>query len=117
MLASLQRVVSWLRAGYPQGIPDADFVPLLAVLRRRLTDEEARQLGDELVAKGLVPADKIDVGAGYLSITNELPSHEEILRVADRLRSAGWDIDVDELEGRDEQGEPPSGADGPDDRS
>ena len=26
-------VVGWLRAGYPYGVPEADYVPLLAVLR------------------------------------------------------------------------------------
>ena len=30
----------WLKGGYPHGIPEADYVPLLAVLRRRLTEEE-----------------------------------------------------------------------------
>lgn len=64
MNAYLQRVVDWLRAGYPNGVPDTDYQPMLALLRRRLTDEEVAELGDELVRNGLVPADRIDVGVG-----------------------------------------------------
>ena len=33
------RVVAFLRAGYPQGVPATDYVPLIALLRRRLSDD------------------------------------------------------------------------------
>lgn len=92
MLSYLERVVNWLRVGYPQGVPDGDYIPLLALLRRRLSDEECVHLGQELVRRGLVPADKVDVGVGYIRITDELPSHDELQRVMDRLREAGWQI-------------------------
>ena len=32
MLAPIQRIVDWLRAGYPNGIPERDYVPLFALL-------------------------------------------------------------------------------------
>ena len=95
MLAPIQRIVDWLRAGYPNGIPERDYVPLFALLRRRLSDEEARQLGEELVARGLVPADRIDVGVGYLRLTDELASDGELRRVSQVLREAGWDVSDD----------------------
>lgn len=95
MLAPIQRIVDWLRAGYPNGIPERDYVPLFALLRRRLSDDEARQLGEELVARGLVPADRIDVGVGYLRITDELASDDELRRVSQLLREAGWDVSDD----------------------
>ena len=82
MHPALQRVAAWLRAGYPQGIPDADYVPLLAILRRRLSEEETRELGDQLVRDGIVPADRIDVGVGFLKITDELASESEVKRVS-----------------------------------
>jgi hypothetical protein len=40
----LSAVVDWLRAGYPQGIPERDYVPLLALLARRLTAEKLLRL-------------------------------------------------------------------------
>lgn len=95
MLAPIQRIVDWLRAGYPNGIPERDYVPLFALLRRRLSDDEARQLGEELVARGLVPADRIDVGVGYLRLTDELASDGELRRVSQVLREAGWDVSDD----------------------
>ncbi len=97
MLPALQNVVEWLRAGYPQGIPDKDYLPLFALLRRRLSDEETAELGHELVANGIVPADRVDVAVGYLRITDELPSAEELQRVSGVLRDAGWDISDEPL--------------------
>lgn len=109
----LQRVVNWLRAGYPQGIPDSDFVPLFALLRRRLTEDEARELAADLVAKGLIAPDKIDVAVGYLRITDELASHDELVRIIDHLRESGWEIRDEPLDA-DEPGAPVE--DGVDDR-
>ncbi|WP_226346298.1 DUF3349 domain-containing protein [Agilicoccus flavus] len=98
----LQRVVDWLRAGYPQGIPEADYIPLFALLRRRLSDEEARQLAAGLVEKGLITPDKLDVAVGYLRITDELAGDDELARVVDHLRAYGWEIrDWPDTLGRD----------------
>jgi len=36
----LKRILGWLRAGYQEGIPGQDYVPLLEVLHRQLTDAE-----------------------------------------------------------------------------
>ena len=33
-MSRIERIVNWLKGGYPQGIPEADYVPLLAVLAR-----------------------------------------------------------------------------------
>lgn len=99
MLPTLQRVVDWLRAGYPQGIPDADYIPLFALLQRRLSDDEIRDLSNELVEKGIVPADRVDVAVGYLKRADELPSEDELERVSELLRKAGWEI-TDEVRPR-----------------
>jgi hypothetical protein len=39
----LNRVVAWLRRGYPSGVPEHDYIALLALLRRRLTDDPFRE--------------------------------------------------------------------------
>lgn len=92
MIARLHAVVAWLRAGYPHGIPEKDYIPLFALLARRLSDAQARELAQELVADGLVPPGRVDVAAGYLKRTDELPGEEEVRRVADLLHEAGWDV-------------------------
>lgn len=95
-MRGIDRFVAWVRAGYPAGVPERDYIPLMAVLHRRLGDQEVADLGAELAHKGLLPADHIDVGAGILGRTDEVPSPQEMERVADRLRAAGWDITDDD---------------------
>ncbi len=51
MTRFLARIVAWIVAGYPEGVPGPDRVPLLALLRRRLTDDEVRAVVAELVAR------------------------------------------------------------------
>jgi hypothetical protein len=75
------RIVSWLRAGYPAGLPTSDYVPLLALLRRRLADDEVDRIGRELIAEGVTPASRADVGTAIAGVTTELPSDEDVERV------------------------------------
>jgi hypothetical protein len=87
------RVVRWLRAGYPAGLPEQDFVPLVALLRRRLTDTEVAEVGARLAADGALPASRIDVGTAIARVTSELPSDEDIDRVRRSLAEHGWPED------------------------
>jgi uncharacterized protein (DUF2267 family) len=87
------RVVEWLRAGYPSGLPTQDFVPLIALLRRRLTDAEVTQVGHDLVKNGTLPLDRVDVGTAITKVTAELPSEEDIERVRQYLSDHGWPTD------------------------
>ena len=64
----IERMLGWLRAGYPHGIPEADFVPLLGLLQRRLSSEEMQALGERLRAAGLVPANRVDVGVACFAM-------------------------------------------------
>ncbi|MFY9918776.1 MAG: DUF3349 domain-containing protein, partial [Mycobacterium sp.] len=36
----LDNVLGWLRQGYPEGVPPKDYFPLLALLKRSLTEDE-----------------------------------------------------------------------------
>jgi hypothetical protein len=87
------RVVRWLREGYPAGLPEQDFVPLVALLRRRLTDAEVTEVGSRLAEDGSGPASRIDVGAAIARVTSELPSDEDIDRVRRYLAAHGWPED------------------------
>ena len=89
----VSRVVDWLRTGYPSGLPDQDFVPLLALLRRRLTDAEVAEVAHDLEAAGTIPADRVDVGAAIIKITSELPSEQDVERVRAYLEQQGWPTD------------------------
>ena len=89
----ITRVVTWLRAGYPAGLPDQDFVPLMALLRRRLSDAEVTAVGAQLVAAGQLPPSRVDVGTAIARVTSELPSDSDVDRVRRYLVEHGWPDD------------------------
>lgn len=87
----LSSVVSWLRAGYPEGIPATDTFAVLALLTRRLSNDEAVAVAHELTQRG--DFDDIDIGVAITQITDELPSPTDIERVRTRLAAKGWPLD------------------------
>jgi uncharacterized protein YqeY len=89
------RVADWLRAGYPTGLPDRDFVALIALLRRRLTDVEVHAVSQRLVNDGAIPSDRVDIGSAIAKVTSELPSEADIARVRSYLSEHGWPLDFD----------------------
>jgi hypothetical protein len=86
----LNAIIDWLRAGYPDGVPESDYVPLLALLRRRLSDDEVRQIAAELAAAGDIAADKTDIQVMITRVTNEMPSETDASRVQARLEAHAW---------------------------
>ena len=100
----LAKIVAWLNAGYPEGVPGPDRVPLLALLSRRLTNDEVKAVAQELIDRG--EFDHIDIGVLITQITDELPSEDDVDRVRTRLEAKGWPLDDprDENEGPGGQG-------------
>ena len=93
MNSFLTKIVAWLQAGYPDGIPATDRVPLLALLSRRLTNDEVKSVARGLMNRG--EFDHIDIGVLIARLTNELPAPEDVQRVRDRLAAKGWLLDDD----------------------
>ena len=87
------RIVRWLRAGYPAGFPEQDFVPLVALLRRRLSDAEVAEVGARLAAEGDASLSRVDVATAIARVTAELPSDEDVERVRRSLAEHGWPSD------------------------
>jgi len=87
----LSSIVSWLRAGYPEGIPPTDYFPVLALLTRRLSNDEVKAVAHELMQRG--DFDNVDIGVLITQITDELPSSEDVERVRARLAAKGWPFD------------------------
>jgi hypothetical protein len=87
----LTSVVSWLRAGYPEGVPATDTFAVLALLSRRLTNDEVKLVANELMRRG--EFDHIDIGVTITQITDELPAPDDIERVRTRLAAKGWPLD------------------------
>jgi hypothetical protein len=87
----LAKIVAWITAGYPEGVPGPDRVPLLALLKPRLTDDEVKTVARELTNRG--EFDHVDIGVLITQITDELPAPEDIDRVRNRLATKGWPLD------------------------
>ena len=87
----LTSVVNWLRAGYPEGIPPTDYFPVLALLSRRLSNDEVKAVAHELMARG--DFDHVDIGVLITQLTDELPSPADVERVRERLAAKGWPLD------------------------
>jgi Protein of unknown function (DUF3349) len=87
----LAKIVAWLNAGYPDGVPGPDRVPLLALLTRRLSDDEVRAVAQDLIDEGQF--DHVDIGVLITQITDELPTPQDVERVRERLATKGWPLD------------------------
>jgi hypothetical protein len=89
----LGKVVGWLRAGYPQGVPQADYVALFAVLHRHLTDYEVVAIAEELVASN--PDSTIthtEIEQAIARFAMEQPAEDDVARVASHLAAGGWPL-------------------------
>lgn len=83
--------MSWLRAGYPEGVPPTDSFAVLALLARRLTNDEVQAVASELIRRG--EFDQIDIGVVITQFTDDLPSPDDVDRVRARLAAHGWPFD------------------------
>ena len=88
------RVVDWLRAGYPAGVPRQDYVVLLGLLRRKLTDVEVHQIAGEL--SGLAQQGEVITTADVERLVNgatlDAAAEADVARVSAHLASGGWPL-------------------------
>jgi hypothetical protein len=93
-----ESILNWLRAGYPEGVPGPDRVPLLALLRSTpLTEEQIKD-----VVRNITAADSGALGDGEITtdeigefvsdVTHHDAGSENVARVAAKLAAAGWPL-------------------------
>jgi Protein of unknown function (DUF3349) len=92
---AVSKILAFIRAGYPQGVPPTDYYPLLALLRHRLTDDEVGAVAEQLASSGELHAETADISAAITAITTQAPSGEDLNRVRKRLEAIGWTVDSD----------------------
>ncbi|MFV0461208.1 MAG: DUF3349 domain-containing protein [Actinomycetales bacterium] len=122
--ATVTRVLGWLRAGYPQGVPEQDYVALLGILRHRLTEDEvvavASAVRADLNATGqaeaLTPDQAEDeIRTAVHRVVGEEPVEEDVARVSAALAAGGWPLaHVDDPTPFEVAGQPPAAATGAD---
>jgi Protein of unknown function (DUF3349) len=86
----LSSVIAFLRAGYPSGAPRFGYAPVLALLPRRICDDEVATIASTLTGGRRRCIDTADVGAEIIKVTDEMPSPDDIDRVQRRLDALGW---------------------------
>ena len=94
----IKRVLDWLTAGYPKGVPPTERYALIALLHRTLTADEVQQVIAALTAQhsaaledGVITEDEIrDMIA---KVIEDAPSEDDIRKVSARLAAAGWPLE------------------------
>jgi hypothetical protein len=89
------RAVDWLRKGYPTGVPRQDYVALLGLLRRKLTEDEVRQIAQSLAKDSERRNDAISTADIEHMISDTVlqnASDEDIVRVSANLAGGGWPL-------------------------
>jgi hypothetical protein len=89
--AALLKIVNWLRAGYPDGVPEHDYMPLFAVLRHQLSDDEVTLIAAE-PAFSAAPESAAEIKRAASAITRSDIRDVDIARVRSRLAADGWPL-------------------------
>ena len=82
-----QTILHWLRAGYPDGVPQGDYVALLGVLRRSLTPVEleniVRTLAPEL--NGVDPEEAVEHVRQAIAQQTQYAFIAQIMQIQSRM--------------------------------
>lgn len=90
----LQSVLGWLHTVYPDGVSRTDYYPLLALLKRSLSEDQVVQAARSVLIdsdpEGPVTVDQIR--AAIRGTAEKEPTADEINQVAGRLAMVGWPL-------------------------
>lgn len=87
----LNSVIGWLRAGYPEGVPEVDYMPLFALLGSQLRTSDVNAIADELASE-TDPASAEAIRKAIGAITHDKPLDSDVARVRARLAAGGWPL-------------------------
>ena len=89
----LDNVLGWLRRGYPEGVPPKDYFPLLALLKRSLTEEEVVKAAQSILkSNDSETVTEDEIRKAVQAVIDKEPNPQEIHQVAARLASVGWPL-------------------------
>jgi len=87
----LKSIIGWLRAGYPEGVPTVDYIPLFALLGSELTNREVAEIAEELASES-DPTSAGAIRAAIADVTSHQPNDADVARVRARLAAGGWPL-------------------------
>lgn len=88
----LNSIIEWLRAGYPEGVPEHDYMPLFALLGSQLTNEEVYEIA-EVLESSTNPESADSIRKAIAAVTDHHePNDADVARVRARLAAGGWPL-------------------------
>jgi hypothetical protein len=88
-----ESVLNWLHLGYPEGVPPKDYIPVLALLKRSLSEEEVVKAAQHILRQADdAPVTDDQIQRAIREIIEKQPNPEEMHQVASRLASVGWPL-------------------------
>jgi hypothetical protein len=87
----LSKIVGWLRAGYPEGVPEVDYIPLFALLGSQLTNDQVTAIADELADESK-PESADAIRKAITGVTDHQATDADVNRVRARLAAGGWPL-------------------------
>jgi hypothetical protein len=87
----LKQIIGWLRAGYPEGVPSVDYIPLFALLGSHLTEDEVKAIATDLETSA-DPDSAEAIRDAIKNVTHARPKESDIARVRARLAAGGWPL-------------------------
>ena len=88
----LNDIIKWLRAGYPEGVPDVDYIPLFALLGSELTNNDVNAIAEELEHE-TDPQSAEAIRHAIKAVTSQKqPNDADVARVRARLAGGGWPL-------------------------
>jgi hypothetical protein len=87
----LASVINWVRAGYPEGVPDVDYIPLFALLGSQLSDNDVHAIAQELENESN-PESAEAIRKATATVTDHQASDGDVGRVRSRLAAGGWPL-------------------------
>src|SRR5262245_9965190 len=97
------KIIGWLRAGYPEGVPAVDYIPLFALLGSQLADSEVNAIADELASES-DPESAEAIRRAFKTVTDQPPKDSDVARVRARLAAGGWPLAEPERAARPQAG-------------
>ena len=87
----LSSVINWVRAGYPEGVPDVDYVPLFALLGSQLSEDDVKAVALELENESK-PESADAIMKAIAAVTDHQANGADVARVRSRLAAGGWPL-------------------------
>ena len=90
----LQSVLDWLHKGYPDGVPQTDYYPLLALLARSLDEDDVVKASWAVLRDSHPdnPVTEDQIRQAVRDVIATEPNTNEINQVAARLALVGWPL-------------------------